>query len=119
MATTLDEWSITAAPDEVPAGTITFDITNADVEPHELVVAEADDPDDLPVIDGAVDEAALGDGALIGEVEGFPGGQMCTGMFQLTAGDYVLFCTIVETEADGTIESHFEEGMVSDFTVTD
>ncbi len=71
MATTLDEWSITAEPDEVPAGTITFDLTNAGAEPHELV-----------------------------------------------AGDYVLFCTIVETEADGTIESHLEEGMVSEFTVS-
>ncbi|MBA3621037.1 MAG: hypothetical protein H0W51_01780 [Euzebyales bacterium] len=118
VATTLDEWSITAEPDEVPAGTITFDITNAGAEPHELVVVRAANPADLPVANGAVDEASLPDGALIGEVEGFPGGETCSGTFELAAGDYVLFCTIVETEADGTIESHFEEGMVSEFTVS-
>ena len=56
-------------------------------------------------------------GAFVGEVEGFAGGESCDGTFELTAGDYVLFCTITEEEADGTTENHFAEGMATTFTV--
>ena len=48
-----------------------------------------------------------------GEIEPFPGGETCEGGFELEAGSYILFCNIVETEEDGTVESHFEEGMVT------
>jgi hypothetical protein len=84
---------------------------------HELVVVAAGSADELTVVDGQVDEEALPEGAFVGEVEGFPSGETCDGTFDLAAGDYVLFCNIVETEADGTIESHYEEGMVTEFSV--
>ena len=114
---TLDEFSITADPDEAPAGVVRFVAKNDGEEPHELVVVRAVEAD-LEIVDGQVDEEALPDDAFIGEVEPFAGGTSCNGAFELTAGDYTLFCNIVETEDDGTVESHVEEGMVTGFTVT-
>jgi hypothetical protein len=35
----------------------------------------------------------------------------------LEAGSYVLFCNITEEEDTGEVESHFAEGMHSDFEV--
>lgn len=114
---TLDEFSIVADPAEAPAGATSFVAKNDGEEPHELVVVKAT-ADDLEIVDGQVDEEALPDGAFIGEVEPFPGGTSCTGTFELTEGDYTLFCNIVETAEDGTVESHVEEGMITGFTVT-
>jgi hypothetical protein len=53
----------------------------------------------------------------VGEIEPFPSRQHCTGTFQLTAGRYALFCTILETETDGTEENHYANGMRSRFEV--
>jgi hypothetical protein len=115
VAVTLDEFSIVADPGTAPAGAIGFSAENAGAEDHELVIARGV-PSDITVVDGAPDEAALGD-ALVGELEAFDEGKTCEGSFELTAGDYVLFCALVEEE-DGTVESHFEEGMVTTFTVS-
>lgn len=118
VAVTLSEWKVELDETEVAAGPVTFTIANEGGEPHELVVVKADSPDDLTVVDGKVDEDALPDGAFIGEVEAFPGGEDCEGTFELTPGRYVLFCNIVETEDTGEHESHYQEGMVTTFTVT-
>ena len=62
-------------------------------------------------------EDELEEGAFIGEIEAFPAGETCEGTFELPeAGDYILFCNIVETLEDGSVESHFEEGMVTTVT---
>lgn len=111
---TLSEYTVIAEPAEVPAGAIGFRAENAGGEDHELVIAKVAS-DDIEVVDGAPDEEALGD-ALIGEIEAFPSGETCDGTFELDAGEYTLFCAIVET--DGMGHSHFEEGMVTTFTVT-
>lgn len=116
VAVTLDEWSVTAVPTTAPAGKVTFDVRNGGAEPHELVVVRGVASDDLSVVDGKVDEAALPDGAFIGEVEAFPAGETCSGTFELAAGSYTLFCNIVE-EHEGQPESHFEEGMVTTLEV--
>jgi hypothetical protein len=114
----LSEWLI-AAPAEVKAGAVGFVAKNVGAEPHEVVVLQLDSAADLPLDDiGALDEAALPEGALIGEIEPFPSGDTCTGVFELAAGPYVLVCNIVETEEDGTVESHLALGMVTELTVT-
>lgn len=116
---TLDEYSVEVdTPEEtVVAGDVTFVAENAGEEPHELVIVEGDDPGSLPVEDGQVQEDQLEEGAFIGEIEAFPAGETCEGTFTLPqAGSYVLFCNIVETEEDGAVESHFEEGMVTTLT---
>ena len=116
VAVALDDWSVTPEPTTAAAGAIGFSVENVGEHAHELVIA-AGTVDDLTVVDGAPDEEALGD-ALIGEIEAFAPGETCEGTFELAAGDYVLFCALVEEEADGTMESHYEEGMVTTFTVS-
>jgi hypothetical protein len=120
IAVTLTEFDITLSEDTAPAGIVHFALTNTGAEPHEFVVVQGVAPADLPLDDdGALDEAALPDGALVGEVEPFPGeGATCDGTFELGAGDYTLLCNIVETEEDGAVESHLAENMVATFTVT-
>jgi hypothetical protein len=114
----LSEWAVAPEPASVRPGTITFEAANVGVDAHELVVVRAGDPAALPRAgDGTVDEAKLPAGAFIGEVEPFPAKQRCQGTFALTAGRYALFCNILETEADGTKENHYANGMRSGFEV--
>lgn len=46
-----------------------------------------------------------------------PPGETCAGTFEMAAGEYLLLCNIVEAEPDGAVESHYEEGMVTEFEV--
>jgi hypothetical protein len=117
LAVKLGEFSVTLGRTEVPAGQVTLEITNEGAEPHEVVVVRANRAEELTVKDGKVDEASLPAGTLIGEVEAFPAGESCEGTFELAAGNYVLFCNIVE-ETSGKVESHFEEGMHTTLAVT-
>jgi hypothetical protein len=118
VAVELSEWSVAPQPATVPPGTITFEAANVGADAHELVVVRADDPAALPkAADGTVDEGKLPAGAFIGEVEPFPAKQTCRGTFALTAGRYALFCNILETEADGTKENHYANGMRTSFEV--
>jgi hypothetical protein len=112
----LKEWTVQPARADVPAGTVTFDANNTGKEAHELVVVRADDPAALPLgADGTVDEEKLPKGAFVGEIEAFPAGQHCTGTFALPAGRYVLFCNLLETEADGSKENHYANSMRTGF----
>src|SRR6266508_4111528 len=100
----LSEWTVAPEPASVKPGTIAFEAANVGVDAHELVVVRADDPATLP---------RSGDGT----VEPFPAKQRCQGTFALTAGRYALFCNILETEADGTKENHYANGMRTSFEV--
>lgn len=117
---TLDEWTVEPSRPEVPAGIVSFVAENGGEEPHELVIVEGDSAESLPrdPETGAMDEAKLPEGALVGEIEPFPSGETCRGNFALEAGPYVLICNIVEKEESGESESHFAEGMHTSFTVT-
>lgn len=106
----LDEWSV-SAPDTIAAGTVDFEATNVGDEPHELVIVRAESLDDLPRdADGEPDEDAVAEEDFIGEIEPFPAGETCNGVFDLDPGNYVLYCAIVE-EHDGEPVSHFQNGM--------
>jgi hypothetical protein len=118
MDVALSEFEVEAEPTSVAAGTIEFVTTNSGEEPHEIVIAKFEgDPSTLPVgEDGSVDESKLPDGAVIGEIEGFSGGgKICAAAFDLTPGQYALFCNIVEAEEH---EAHYGMGMFTTFTVT-
>ncbi|MEA2931817.1 MAG: hypothetical protein QOI56_602 [Actinomycetota bacterium] len=116
MTVDLEEWTVSPAPLAVAAGPVRVTARNRGTEKHEVVVVRAP-IDRLPVADGAVDEEGLPAGALVGEIEAFDAGGTCTTTFDLSPGTYSFFCNVVETEADGTRESHFEKGMVSAVTV--
>jgi hypothetical protein len=112
---TLDEWVIDLDADSAPAGAVGFVAQNEGEEPHELIVIEGVAAADLPLEDGALNEEELPDGSLIGEIEAFPAGTSCNGVFDLTPGEYTLVCNVVDEE-HGHV--HLEEGMVTSFTVT-
>jgi hypothetical protein len=107
----LDRDILLDAP-QAEAGTVTLEISNNGTELHELVVVRADDPAKLPLdADGRVAIGKLPQGAFVGEVEPWSANLACTGTFELKAGDYALFCNIVETGAGGTRDSHYANGM--------
>jgi hypothetical protein len=113
----LDEFSIATDATRVQPGPIRFTVDNIGEEKHELVIVKGVAPADLPLDDdGALDEAALPAGALVGEIEPFAPGEVCEGVFDLAAADYTLLCNVVEREGD-TTEAHLHEGMLTRLTV--
>jgi len=118
VAVRLDEWVIVPNPRSVPAGRVGFVVENVGKEPHELVIIKGVAPGALPTDrHGALDESRLPAGALVGEIEAFPAGETCDGVFALTPGEYTLVCNLTEKE-DKKVESHLGEGMVTTFTVS-
>ena len=114
----LSEWVVQPDPSSASSGEITFEANNVGAEVHELVIVKANSAADLPVdANGKVDEDALPAGAFIGEIEEFAAGGSESATFDLEAGTYILFCNILEEEPDGSFESHYQEGMVTTFTV--
>ncbi len=114
----LSEWKIAPTKSQVAPGIVSFVAENTGKENHELVLVKAESADTLPTdADGAMDEAKLPEGALVGEIEPMAAAQLCQANFPLQAGQYVLACNVVDKEADGTVESHFAEGMHTPFTV--
>jgi uncharacterized cupredoxin-like copper-binding protein len=114
---TLQEFSIVLADSSVPAGTITFSVTNDGPDLiHEFVVIRTDlAPADLPVDDttGAVDES--GEGLeVVDELEDVEVGSTVELTVDLEAGAYVLICNIDEGTPD---TSHYHQGMRTAFTV--
>lgn len=119
IAVTLKEFEVLPDKDSAPAGSVTFRAKNIGPDdPHELVVMKTDlASGELPTTeDGKADEEGAGV-ELIGEIEEFAvdGEEEIT--FDLAPGKYVLLCNIVEEEEDGTLESHYQEGMHTAFTV--
>jgi uncharacterized cupredoxin-like copper-binding protein len=113
---TLSEWAVQRDKAELPAGSITFEVTNtgpADI--HEFVVVKTDlAPGELPTDStGKVDEEG-GGMTVEGEIEDIAVGASDTLTLNLTAGKYALICNIYSEEED---EAHYHEGMRTDFTV--
>jgi len=97
----------------VSSGTVAFEVTNEGPnDPHELVVVKTDlGLAELPTnADGSFNEE------VIGEIEEFEPGATESMSWDLEAGSYVLLCNLVEEE-EGGIESHYDLGMKTAFTV--
>ena len=115
----LSEWIVEPDPTTAAAGSVEFVASNEGGETHELVIVKGDDADALPIDDtGKIQEDDLEEGTFIGEIEEFEAGTEASATFDLDAGNYLLFCNIVEEEDDGSFESHFLEGMVNTITVS-
>lgn len=113
----LNEFSVVPDKGIIPAGSITFRATNGGPDDeHELVIVRSDlAPGALPTAeDGSVPED---DVDFVDEIEGLAVGESGDVTVDLAAGKYILLCNVVQTEPDGTIESHYEKGMYSAITV--
>ena len=116
----LQEFAVSTSISSVPAGAVTFNVTNDGPEDvHEFVVIRSDlDLTALPTDeDGAVIEDGEGVDAVdeIADLAVDASGSLTV---DLEAGAYVLICNIVQNEPDGSIEAHYAEGMRTSFTVT-
>jgi hypothetical protein len=119
VAVTLQEFAVSVVPASVPAGSVTFDVTNdGPDDTHEFVVIKTDlGPTELPTDkDGAVEEDGKGI-EVVDEIEDIPVGENPSLTVDLDAGSYVLICNILQEEPDGTLEAHYSEGMRAGFTV--
>lgn len=112
----LQEWAVVPDMTTLPAGTVTFDISNTGPEDeHEFVVLRTDLPAaELPTADtGAVDEESAGI-EVVDEVEEVPVNQTASLTVDLDPGHYVLLCNVYSEEEH---EAHYRLGMRSDITV--
>jgi len=113
QAVELKEWTITIDGD-VKSGANTFALSNTGENPHALSIVKGDSYESLPKLDnGAVDEASLEAGALIGASERVDKGGTGTLSVTLEPGNYVFFCPI----AFGP-NSHAKAGQVLSVTVS-
>lgn len=115
---TLQEWAVVVADTSVPAGDVTFEITNNGPEDvHEFVIFRTDlDVAELPTDEsGVVDEEGEGI-EVVDEVEDVAVGATEELTATLEAGNYALVCNIYD-EDEG--EAHYGMGMRTPFTVGD
>ena len=111
------EFQVKPKPKFATAGKVRFNVTNIGTEKHELVVVKSDGTELPRLPDGSVDEEKIPESSKFGEVENLkPKKSGSLTVKSLPAGDYVLFCNIVE-DMDGTTMVHYAEGMHADFSV--
>jgi len=112
------EFKVRRKPASVAAGKVTFKVKNIGGEKHEFVVVRAQPGVDLPTAaDGSVDEDAIPEADKIGEVEDLKPKKTKSLTRTLDPADYVLFCNVVDKEPDGSVLSHYAQGMHQSFTV--
>jgi uncharacterized cupredoxin-like copper-binding protein len=99
------EQFLKATPGSVPAGMVTFVLTNTGLKAHEMLVLKTDTPAaDIEVgTDHRISEAES-----LGEIGETAVGATGTLTLDLEPGHYVLACNV---------EKHYEQGMHIDFTV--
>lgn len=117
---TLREFAITPSVASVPAGAVTFEVTNdGPNDIHEFVVIRTDLA--LDALPADADGAVLEDGEgmeVVDEIEDLAVGASETLALDLEAGSYVLICNIVEDD-EGETEAHYALGMRTAFSVGD
>ena len=114
---TLAEWVIARDVNSVKAGEIYFLADNVGPnDAHELVIIKTDlAPGQLPVEDGRVPADKVD---IIGAIAPFRPSSQASIVLDLEPGHYALICNIAEVE-NGTLESHYQLGMFTPFTVED
>jgi len=112
---TMEEYTLTASPTEVAAGTVEITADNEGHLFHELVVVRWDgDPGALPQNDaGGADQMQFRQDE-VGRIFDFVAGSGCTARFDLEPGTYALICNLVD---DG-FNPHYSQGMFARLTVT-
>ena len=101
---TVSEWAVKVTPDAVPAGKVTFDVTNSGKIPHEFVILRT-----------GKSAADLGTGTRIpetgnvGETGDIAAGASKSVTLDLKPGHYSIVCNL---------PAHYKMGMHTDFTVS-
>ncbi len=94
---------------EVPAGRVTFDITNDSADfVHEIVVMKLSTPDEILPYDSDAWDVPEGKIASLGKVSELDPGQSGTLSLDLPPGQYLLFCNV---------PGHYTGGMWTVLTV--
>jgi uncharacterized cupredoxin-like copper-binding protein len=121
---TLEEFTITPHPAVVKAGSVTFEVDNVGSITHEMVIVRASSPAALPKVTkageravGDVNEEAITKADTIGETGDVPARTHTTKTFNLTPGNYVLFCNIDNKSPGSPVLNHFQHGMSATLTV--
>ncbi len=115
ISVSLKEWSVTPAEATAKAGELDFVVTNAGTRPHEFVIFKTDlAPDALPIVDGEVAEDQLDH---IDEIGGIAAGKTESLSVNLSPGNYVFICNLLETVPGEPALSHYQKGMRVAFTV--
>jgi uncharacterized cupredoxin-like copper-binding protein len=103
--------TLTATPDSLPAGDVTFTVKNTGTIDHEVVVLKTDTAFDQLAV-GKSEPDKVDESASVGETGDpalKPGETRSFTVKAMTAGKYVLVCNI---------EKHYAMGMRAPFTVT-
>ena len=114
---TLAEWVIARDVGTVRSGETYFLADNVGPDDaHEVVVIKTDlVPGKLPVEDGVVPADKID---IVGAVAPFRPFSQASLTLDLEPGNYALICNIAEVE-NGMLESHYQLGMFTPFTVED
>jgi uncharacterized cupredoxin-like copper-binding protein len=109
VAITERDFAISAPTSSVPAGQMNFTVTNAGPSPHELVLFKTVlAPDQLPVVNGAVDEGNSQLTKVFDSGNNIDPGTTRTFAVPLVPGKYVLVCNL---------PAHYLAGMHTAFEV--
>ena len=111
------EWSITSSTNRTPHGLTHFAVKNEGKEKHELAIFAGAPATLITLANGAIDEASLAEGALLGRVA-VAAGQSCDLTVDLPKGDATLACNLVENMGKGEVHVHYALGMSQSLVVT-
>ena len=119
------EYSFANLPDELPAGTTSFELSNEGHEVHELILVRKNPgvTDSAEELLALPDDQAMAKVTMLGSPAFAPPGDSDYKVVDLEPGDYVAACFIPMgmTNPDGPPPDgppHFTQGMVAEFTVT-
>ncbi len=113
MTVALDQWSITPQASQIPAGPVTFKVTNGGTMTHEFVVMRTDTlAADFHIGSFEGEKPRVNEdtvGTNVGETGDMTAGENKTITIDLKPGHYVFMCNL---------PAHYGLGMHTDFTVT-
>ncbi len=113
VAVSLNQWAVVPTATTIPAGSVTFTVTNDGTIPHEFVVMQTDTPaGDFPIesFEGEPDRFDEDTaGTNVGETGDMEASTTKTLTLDLAAGHYAFVCNL---------PTHYGQGMHTDFTVT-
>jgi hypothetical protein len=125
QAVEASEYSFANLPDELPAGTTSFELSNEGHEVHELILVRKNPgvTDSAEALLALPEDEAMSKVTMLGSPAFALPGDGDYKVLDLEAGDYIAVCFIPMgmTSDDGPPPQgppHFTQGMVAEFTVT-